>query len=159
LPIQRAMVSARVTERALLAVLAENPDDVNALDELGMLAARTGRLDAALTALTRAAELAPHDARIQVHLAHVYHDRGDWEAAQLQYARALYLAPGDPLAHEGAAYTALRRQDYETAGKHRRQAFRDRILTVSTVDVTAPTMLLVVSSRGGNVDTRPYLAA
>jgi glutathione synthase/RimK-type ligase-like ATP-grasp enzyme len=153
------MTSSHAIEEALLAALSVDPDDVNALDGLGMLAARTGRLDAALSALSRAAELAPHDAQIQIHLAHVYHDRGEWEAAQLQYARALYLAPNDAPAHEGAAYTAMRLQDFESAEKHRRQAFRDRVLTVSTVDVAAPTVLLVVSSRGGNVDTRPYLAA
>lgn len=153
------MRSLRATEEALLAALAQNPEDVNALDGLGMLAARTGRLDAALSALSRAAELAPHDAQVQIHLAHVYHDRGEWEAAQLQYARALYLAPEDALAHEGAAATAMRLHDFEAAEKHRRHAFRDRVLTVSTVDTVAPTMLLILAARGGNVDTRPYLAA
>ena len=153
------MVSPHSTEQSFLAALEKNPNDVAALDGLGMLAARTGRLDAALSALSRAAELAPRDAQIQIHLAHIYHDRCEWEAAQLQYARALYLAPDDELAHEGAAYTAMRLHDLDTAAKHRSRAFRNRALTSSTVDSPAPTVLLLLSSYGGNVDTRPYLAA
>lgn len=152
------MVSPYTTEESFLAALARNPNDVIALDGLGMLAARTGRLDAALSALSRAAELAPHDAQIQIHLAHVFHDRGEWEVAQLQYARALYLAPDDALAHEGASYTAMRLDDFAKAEKHRSHAFRHRALTAATVDVAAPTVLLIISSYGGNVDTRPYLA-
>ncbi len=153
------MNAVDASEQAYLQQLAHNPEDVAALDGLGMLAARTGRLDAALSALSRAAQLAPHDAQIQIHLAHIYHDRCEWEAARLQYARALYLAPDDPLAHEGAAYTAMRLNDLEQAEKHRSRAFQHRALTQRTVSLAAPTMLLILSAYGGNVDMRPYLAA
>ena len=153
------MVFSQMTEESLIAALSLNPDDVAALDALGMLAARTGRLDAAFSAMHRAAELAPHDPQIQIHLAHVYHDRCEWAEAQRQYARALVLAPDDEIAHEGAAYTAMRLNDFDLAEKHRSRAFRHRVLTYSTVDCPAPTVLLLLSSYGGNVDTRPYLAA
>jgi tetratricopeptide (TPR) repeat protein len=154
-----SMVDAE--EARLLTRLQQNPNDINALVDLGMMAARQGKLEAALLATKRAASLAPHDLHVLRSLGHVYHDRAEWRAAQECYERVLECAPGDATAHEGACYAATRLGDLKLAQHHRDLAFRGRALTVAPYTGSRSnkplTVLLCVSALGGNMDTRVYL--
>lgn len=144
-----------------LARLARNPDDVDALLDFSKDAARGAKLDAALTAVERAQALRPADVRVLTQLGHVHHDRGEWFAAKYWYDQALAREPVNPVAHEGASYTALRLQLFDVAKYHRDQAFAGRALTIipAASGAVRARVLLVVSAIGGNVDTRPFLTA
>jgi len=147
-------------EHHLLAEVMQRPDDPETLRRFGQHAALCGKLDAAQSALLRAAELAPQDAEILAQLAHVFHDRCEWSQAQMWYDRALLYNPAHRLAHEGAAYTAQRLGDTVRAAYHRAHAFVGRALTIAPCrkNPEALRVLLVVSALGGNVDTSPYLS-
>jgi tetratricopeptide (TPR) repeat protein len=74
-------------------MLAESPDDVNALYIRGLCLLQKGQLDDATTSLEKVIQLAPGFAAARLQLAVCYERRGDKERALAGYDAALQLEP------------------------------------------------------------------
>jgi predicted O-linked N-acetylglucosamine transferase (SPINDLY family) len=108
--------------RMAAGVLADRPDDVNALHLTGLIAARGGRLEEAERAIARAVAVNPAFAAAHISLGHVLAQRGRPEAAGESYGRALLLRPNHAGAHfwRGSLRRGLNRlaealEDFERA--------------------------------------------
>jgi Flp pilus assembly protein TadD len=75
--------------------LQTNPDDHEALNDLGQALAGSGRWDDAVARFSRAIELSPDKAAYHFNLAHTLGQQKKWDAAANQYRLALGLSPGD----------------------------------------------------------------
>ncbi len=82
----------------IAAMLAESPDDVNALYMRGLCQIQKGQTDDAVASLERVTQLAPGFAAARVQLAACYERRGDKERALASYDAALKLDPDNPVA-------------------------------------------------------------
>ncbi len=80
-------------------VLRQQPDNVDALRLLGMLAFAAGRPDEAERLLARAIALAPDFAGAHLDLGRVYKEQDRYEEAIESLRRAIELEPGKPQAH------------------------------------------------------------
>lgn len=80
-------------EKLYQRVLQQQPDQVDALHGLGILALQQGRPEVAIVSLQQAVELRPDHAFAHVHLAHALRGTQQTEAAILHYQRALSLNP------------------------------------------------------------------
>jgi tetratricopeptide (TPR) repeat protein len=83
-----------------LEYLRARPHDGRVLTRLGISLIATGRLEDAIAAFRRAAEVAPTDADAQLNLANALHDRKDYKEALGYAQRALSLRPGNAQAQE-----------------------------------------------------------
>jgi tetratricopeptide (TPR) repeat protein len=83
---------------ALTTMLAESPDDVNALYMSGLCHLQKRQLDAAAASLERVVQLAPNFAAARVQLGALYEQRGDRERALASYDSALALEPENLMA-------------------------------------------------------------
>jgi predicted O-linked N-acetylglucosamine transferase (SPINDLY family) len=97
----RARASARsgqweLAERLYRDIVRGRPDQVDALEGLGLLALQTRRSDEARTWLERAHALAPGSARIVGHLGLALRQSGQLERALACYEDACRLDPSDP---------------------------------------------------------------
>ena len=82
----------------LTTMLAESPDDVNALYMSGLCHLQKGQLDDAARALEKVTHLAPGFAAARVQLGACYERRGDKERALASYDSALQLEPENLMA-------------------------------------------------------------
>lgn len=73
----------------------KQPDDVDALNNLGQILARQRRTDEAIQLFTRAATLAPDKWAAHFNLAHAFGEQGKWDAAIGEYRIAARLFPDD----------------------------------------------------------------
>jgi Tfp pilus assembly protein PilF len=74
-------------------ILAENPDDIDALHLLGVLLHRLGKLDSAITYIKRALQLDPEFAEAYNNLGNAIRDKGPLEEAEIYYQQALKIDP------------------------------------------------------------------
>ena len=100
-PLWEARVSARSGDwarasRLYLDVLRDAPDQIEALEGLGLLALRADRPAEALDWLSQAERRAPEDVRVLSNLGLAQGRNGLHEAARASHRRALALAPDDP---------------------------------------------------------------
>jgi Flp pilus assembly protein TadD len=75
--------------------IAKNPDDPDAINGLGQMLARQGRVDEAIQRFTRAIELAPKKWTYHFNLAHAEGELGQWDRAIAEYRTAAELFPQD----------------------------------------------------------------
>jgi hypothetical protein len=82
-----------------------------------------------------------------------------FQAAREHYEAALRADPGHAEAHQGLAYVLAELGDEEGAQWHRRKGFEDRPVIALPYRGEGPpvSLLLLVSSRGGNIPTRHLL--
>jgi len=80
-------------ERGFQAVLREEPANVAALSNLGVIYSRTGRADQAITMYRRALELSPDDKALLVNLGLVYLRQEDHKRALPLFERVVALDP------------------------------------------------------------------
>jgi len=144
---------------AYLDILARAPFDRQALNNLGTLLHATGYRTAARTAYTEAAARHPDDAMSHVNLANVLFESGEPGPAREHYEAALRCAPGYPEAHQGLSYVLAEQGDAQGAAWHRRKGFEGRaVLTMPYRGEGPPvSLLLLISSVGGNIPTRTFL--
>lgn len=100
-PLARARASARsgqseLAERLYRDIVSARPDQVDALEGLGLLALQARRADEARGWLEQAHALAPGSARITGHLGLALRQSGQLERALACYEKACALDPGDP---------------------------------------------------------------
>ena len=95
------------------AVLAQQPNNFNALQFLGVLLHQEGQSDAGLNYLSRAVALQPLDAILRNNYGGVLREAGHFEAAEKQFAQAIAIMPDYPaaLANHGATLHGLERYD------------------------------------------------
>ena len=82
----------------LARILAENPEDAQALSTLAMVERSEGRLQDAVRLLEKAAALSPADVMVHVRLGVILAEAGRIAEGRRHLLRALALRPGDPVA-------------------------------------------------------------
>jgi len=105
----------REAETAYRQVLAEQPDQVDALQLLGSLSADIGRLDLAIELIGKAIQINPNVAQYHANLGALYarNKRFDEAAAALQ--RAIQLEPGMAAAHYNLGCVLLAQFEFTRA--------------------------------------------
>ena len=112
-------------ERAGERVLERSPDDLEALNIVGLAALRGGRAARALYLLGRAAQLDPHDAATHHHLGRAQEASGDLAAALTSYDSAVGLRPDFYLARLHRAAALERTGDTQRALVNFARALKD----------------------------------
>lgn len=145
-------------KQAYLAMLAHNPADATALVELAALAYASGHVSAARSAYIQAVTHHPDHAVARVGLGNILHEDGDLAGAETQYRAALSEAPDLAGAHQGLARVLTDRGD-DQAGPHWEAGFRGHAMSVERYRGAGEgiPLLLLVSARGGNVRTKPWI--
>jgi glutamate/tyrosine decarboxylase-like PLP-dependent enzyme/glutathione synthase/RimK-type ligase-like ATP-grasp enzyme len=144
---------------AYLEILAHAPSDRTALNDLGTLLYSTGYRTAARTAYGEAVARHPEDATSHVNLANVLYQDGEFEAARRHYETALQCVPDHAEAHQGMSYALAELGDPERAAWHRRKGFAQRAVQALPYRGEGPpvSLLLLISTLGGNIPTRGFL--
>jgi tetratricopeptide (TPR) repeat protein len=95
----------------------------------------------------------------RVNLGNVLFEGGEFQAAREQFETALALEPGHAEAHQGLAYALAELGDPEGAEVHRRKGFGDRPVVALPYRGEGPpvSLLLLISSLGGNIPARNFL--
>jgi len=144
---------------AYLDLLAREPSHRLALNNLGTLLEATGYRSAARTAYTEAVARHPGDPMSHVNLGNLLYEGGEFAAAREHYESALRSDAAHAEAHRGLAYVLAELGDEEGARRHRREGFQGRPLITLPYRGDGPpvSLLLLVSSVGGNIPTRHLL--
>ena len=90
-----------------LEVLKRQPQNYEALVNLGILAYESGHTAAAKTAYAQAARVAPQRGLAHLHWGHLLLHAGDLTAAKFQYESALQVEPDLAAAHQGLSVVLL----------------------------------------------------
>jgi glutamate/tyrosine decarboxylase-like PLP-dependent enzyme/glutathione synthase/RimK-type ligase-like ATP-grasp enzyme len=144
---------------AYLDVLARQPSHRLALNNLGTLLHATGYRTAARTAYAEAVARHPDDPMSHVNLGNLLYESGEFLPAREHLEAALRLDPSHSEAHQGLAYVLAELGDDAGAQWHRRKGFADRPVVALPYRGDGPpvSLLLLVSSVGGNIPTRHLL--
>lgn len=108
-------------ELVYLEILAQVPDEPNALNFLGILRHQQGRVDEAIGLLRRVIELAPDNVGPVVNLGNVLVEAERFEEAVEVLRRAAEMDPGSPMIFNNFGVAALRCGDHERS----EQAFKE----------------------------------
>lgn len=111
-------------EKGYRARLAGSPDDVEALQLLGMLRYQLGDSNEGRRLVERARELAPEHPGVVLTLASMRFRDGDHEGARRGFHEALAFDPNLAGAHAGLGQLALMRNEHAKAEEHFRVALR-----------------------------------
>jgi hypothetical protein len=130
-----------------------------ALNELGTLAYAGGFRSAARTAYLRAVQHHPGDEMARVNLANLLYEDSDSAGAALHYQAALRIDPDFPEAHQGMARILSAAGDEAQAARHWRKGFEGHAVVSRPYrgTGTAVPLLVLVSTRGGNVPTQLWI--
>lgn len=104
-------------ERGYQAVLAEEPNQIDALHLWGVLATQTQRTSQAITSIARALSLQGPDAVMLYHLGRAHEQQGALAEAQQAYERALAIDPQFAAAALGRANALLQRGQAQQAAE------------------------------------------
>ncbi len=144
---------------AYVALLGRLPNDLSALHGLGRLAHRTGRRGAAKSVYEQLVSHWPLDITGRINLGSLLYEDGDLDGAQAQFQAALALddALSDP--HRGLARIAQDRGETEKADLHWRKSFPGQAAATQPYrgKGNAMPLLMLVSTRGGNIPTQHML--
>jgi tetratricopeptide (TPR) repeat protein len=141
-----------------LAILAKNPTQVVALNNLGTLLRTMGFHKAALKVHQEVAALIPENCKARVNFANSLRECGELEEARTHYETALRTEPDNAGAHQGLAFVLKYLRDNEAAAKHWQAATKIRpskLYTQGSED--APRILLLSSPCGGNSPLTRFL--
>lgn len=86
-------------------ILAVNPNHVDSLHLLGVIALQTSQYDSAVTFIRRAIELGPAEPAFHINLGNAFEAQGKPDEALASYCRALALNPNDGIANYNLANT------------------------------------------------------
>jgi len=102
--------------------LQKNPNDPEALNNLGQTLAHLKRTDAAIDHFRRAIEISSDKWAYHFNLAHAQGEKGDWDAAIAEYRRASELFPNDYATHYNLGMALHKKGDDADAVKAFQQA-------------------------------------
>jgi glutamate/tyrosine decarboxylase-like PLP-dependent enzyme/Flp pilus assembly protein TadD len=153
------MGRTRDARDAYIELLSHDPSHRLALNNLGTLVHAAGYKTAARTAYAQAVARHPGDPMSLVNLGNVLYEAGEFQAAGEHFETALRADPGHREAHQGLAYVLVELGDEEGARAHRRKAFEHRAVIAMPYRGQGPpvSLLLLVSSVGGNIPTNNFL--
>ena len=147
-----------------LEVLKRQPQNYEALVNLGILAYESGHTAAAKTAYAQAARVAPQRGLAHLHWGHLLLHAGDLTAAKFQYESALQVEPDLAAAHQGLSVVLLEQgeaPDSEAVQWHRLQGFGAQpwvtYPALAYDDPSPKRVLVLLAGRGGDVPWRPLL--
>jgi tetratricopeptide (TPR) repeat protein len=107
-----------------LAILAKDPTQFVALNNLGTLLRIMGFHKAALKVHREVVKAVPGDAKARVNLANSLRECGELDEARTHYETVLQAVPDHVEAHRGLAYVLMYLREKKKALEHRRQAQR-----------------------------------
>ena len=162
LAVARALVARgddAAAQQAYLVLLARDPTHFQCLTELAKLAYAGGFRSAARTAYEQAVLHHPGEPIGHVNLANVLRESHEPLAAKQHYMAALECDPLFAAAHQGLALILAEEGDTAGADWHRDQGFLDHAIVRRPYRGAgkAPSILLLVSARGGNIPTDIWL--
>jgi tetratricopeptide (TPR) repeat protein len=144
-------------KQAYVDVLRLDATDFAALNEIGALACASGHRSAARSAYSQAVQCHPGNPIGRVNLGNLLLDDGDVSAARMQFEAALAVDPEFPEAHQAMARVLT---DLEAnADQHWKKGFAGHAIITKPYRGTGAgvPLLLLVSARGGNIPTRPWI--
>ncbi len=146
-------------KQAYLEILQRDPTHFAALNELGTLAYQSGHRSAARSAYAQAVRCHPANPLGRVNLANLLCEDDALEAARAHYEAALASDPDLPEAHQGLARVLTELGDTAAAAPHWQKGFAGHAIVTRRYRGTAPSVpvLLLVSAKGGNIPTQPFL--
>jgi hypothetical protein len=144
---------------AYLALLQRLPNHLSGLHGLGRLAYRTGHRSAARTAYEQLVSHWPLDTAGRINLGCLLQEDGDLDGARLQFKAALGIDPALTEPHRGLARIAQDLGDSEAADRHWRLSFPGQATAIQPCrgNAQAVPLLMLVSTRGGNIPTQHIL--
>ena len=144
-----------------LAILAKDPTQFVALNNLGTLLRIMGFHKAALKVHREVVKAVPGDAKARVNLANSLRECGELDEARTHYETVLRAVPDHVDAHRGLAYVLMYLREKESALEHRRQAQRLKPEPAPAWHGKegAPRALIFASPCGGNSPITRILAA
>ena len=145
--------------QAYLAVLQRDPRNLGALVNLGLMLSQRGDVATARAFFTQAATHHPLSTIAHVNLARALFEGGEVAGAEAQYAAALALDRDFFAAYHGLALLYEEIGEDVLAERHLERAFERRAAWTLPYTGTTPPLriLLLVSARGGDVVTHPFL--
>jgi len=145
--------------QAYLAVLQRDPRHLGALTNLGLMVAQRGDVTSARAFFAQALTHHPLSTIAHVNLAQALLDQGEVASAEAQYTAALTLDRDFFAAHHGLGLLYERIGDPVRAEASFERAFEKRASWVLPYAGAGPPLrvLLLVSARGGDIVTHPFL--
>lgn len=153
-----ALARDEAAKQAYVDVLHLDPTNLPALNELGALACASGHRSAARSAYAQSVRHHPGNPVGCVALGNLLAEDGDFRGARRHYQAALDAAPALPEAHQGMA-RALAELGEPGAEGHWQKGFAGHAVAARRYRGAGPgvPLLLLVSARGGNIPTRPWI--
>ncbi len=144
---------------AYLAVLARDPHHLGALTNLGLLVTQRGDAASGRALFTQALTHHPRAPIAHVNLGHALLEQGEVDSAEAQFDAALAVDPDFFAAHHGLALLYERAGDAVRADRQLERAFDKRSAWTLPYNGAGPPLrvLLLVSARGGDIVTHPFL--
>jgi tetratricopeptide (TPR) repeat protein len=144
---------------AYLAVLQRDPHHLGALTNLGLLVSQRGDPASGRALFTQALTHHPREPIAHVNLGQALLEQGEVVSAEAQFDAALAVDPDFFAAHHGLALLYERSGDAVRADRQLERAFEKRSSWTLPYAGTAPPLrvLLLVSARGGDIVTHPFL--
>ena len=144
---------------AYLAVLRRDPHHLGALTNLGLLVSQRGDPASGRALFTQALTHHPREPIAHVNLGWALLEQGEAASAEAQFNAALAVDPDFFAAHHGLALLYERTGDAARADRQLAAAFEKRSAWTLPYAGTAPPLrvLLLVSARGGDIVTHPFL--
>jgi glutathione synthase/RimK-type ligase-like ATP-grasp enzyme len=142
-----------------LEFLRRMPSHPAALHELGGLAHAKGHRSAARSIYGKIVHLWPQDPIGHINLGNILCEDGDLALAEQHFLAAIAIRPDAVDAHRGLAQLLSDRGEISAAGRHWRLSFPEQAITTQPYRgaATAVPVLLLISSKGGNIPTRNIL--
>lgn len=139
-------------------ILTRDPQNVRALNALGLLLYRSGSRKAAQMAFVQAANADPRDVGSHLNVAYTYVFESRFDDARRHYDLALEADASNRMAHQGLAYVLSELGDEEGAQRHREAGFTEPLISGTYRGEGQPVrVLLLCSALGGTVATSQFL--
>jgi tetratricopeptide (TPR) repeat protein len=103
-------------------ILRQQPDHINTLLLLGIIASQTAQFDEAIACFRRVLRLKPDDANTQNNLGNVFRMQGKWPDAIAHYQTAIAIRPGHADAYYNLGIAFQESGDAKTAAAHYQRA-------------------------------------
>ncbi len=141
-----------------LGILAKNPRQYVALNNLGTLLRTMGFHKAALKVHEEVVAIIPDNVKARVNFANSLRECAELAEARTHYETALQAEPNNASAHQGLAYVLKYLHEDESSAKHWQEATRNRPSPVyAQGNEEAPRILLFSSPCGGNSPITRFL--